>query len=241
MECNFPHPLPVTSSAFTNSSILMKRILLFSFCAVSLLFLVGFNASCNGMQGSGKIITEKRALSGFSAIEAGGAIDVDVTQSDSYSVEVTTDDNIMPTIITKVEGETLTIEREDHELFNGGSTVHVKISLPKLSALELSGASRGVASNIKSDKLSLEVSGASKLLISGTVSELHSEVSGASKLEAKGLIADNADVECHGASKAHIHANTSLKIAAGGASQVVYSGTPKVIEESSGASSIAQE
>jgi hypothetical protein len=218
----------------------MKRILLFSFFALSILFLLSFNVSCIGMQGSGRIISEKRTLSGFTAIEAGGAVDVEVSQSDSYSVEVSTDDNILPNIITKVEGETLHISRQDKDFFNN-STVHVKISLPKLSAIELSGASRGIANNIKSDKLNLEVSGASRLLMNGTVSELQSEVSGASKLDAKGLIADNVEIECSGASKAHVQANTSLKISAAGASKVVYSGTPKVVEESSGASSIAQD
>jgi len=218
----------------------MKRILPVSFYVFCAILLLGFTVSCVGVQGSGRIATEKRALTGFTAIEASGAIDVDITQSDSYSVEVSADDNILPKIITKVEGETLLIERNGDDFFNS-STVHVKISLPKLAALELSGASDGTAKNIKADKLNLEISGASKLIVSGTVTELHSEVSGASKLEAKDLVADNAEIECSGASKAHMHATTSLKINAGGASKVVYSGTPRVIEESSGASSIAQE
>ena len=223
-----------------NSSILMKRILPVSFFALCAIVLLGFSVSCIGVQGSGKIVTEKRALSGFTAIEAGGAIDLEISQSDSYSVEVSADDNILPKIITNVDGETLRIERKGEDFFTS-STVHVKISLPKLTAVELSGASEGIAKNITSDKLHLEVSGASKFLMSGKVSELHSEVSGASKLEAKDLVADNAEIECSGASKAHMHATSSLKISAEGASKVLYSGTPRIIEESSGASSIAQE
>jgi hypothetical protein len=218
----------------------MKRNLLFSFFTICVIFLLGFNISCTRAQGSGRIITEKRTLSGFTAIEVGGAIEVEVSQSDSHSVEVSADDNILPTIITKVDGDILKIERHEGDLFNS-STVHVKISLPTLSGLELSGASHGSAKNIKTDKLNLEISGASKLIVSGTVSELQSEVSGASKLDAKGLVADNIEIECAGASKAMVHANISLKINAEGASKVVYSGSPKVIEESSGASSIAQE
>jgi hypothetical protein len=218
----------------------MKQILLFSVCAIPVLILSSFNVSCIGVQGSGKIITENRTLSGFMAIEARSAIDLEVSQSDGYSVAVSADDNILPKVITKVEDGTLKIEVNNGDLFNS-FTVHVKISLPKLSAVELSGASHGIAKNIQTDKLRLEISGASKLIASGTASELYSEVSGASKLEAMDLMTNNAEVECSGASKAHVHATTTLKINAEGASKVVYSGTPKVTEESSGASIIAQE
>ena len=220
----------------------MKRLLLFSFIAISAFAFVGFNAACNVVHGSGKIITEKRVLSGFTAIDAGGAIELEVSQSDSYSVEVEADDNIMPKILTTVENGTLRISMQDKDFdFDKNATVHVKVSMPQISGIELSGASHGIAKNIKTDKLSLEVSGASKFMISGTASELNSEVSGASKLEAKELLADNASVECSGASKAHVHANTSLKIDVAGASKVTYSGSPKVTQASSGASSIAQE
>jgi len=218
----------------------MKRILPFSFFSICAIFLLGFNVSCTRAEGSGKITTEKRPLSGFTGIEVEGAFEVEVSQSDSYSVEVSTDDDVLPKVITHVDGEVLKIEKHETDLFNS-PTVHIKISLPALSALELHGASHGIAKNIKADKLNLEVSGASKLLVSGHVSDLHSEVKGASKLDAKELIAGNAEVECLGASNAFVHANTSLRITAAGASKVVYSGTAKVTEESSGASSIAQD
>ncbi|MFI5263202.1 MAG: head GIN domain-containing protein [Candidatus Kapaibacterium sp.] len=218
----------------------MKRLLLLSFFAISFIAFVGFNAACNIVHGSGKMASEKRPLTGFTGIEAGGAVDLEVSQSDSYSVEVTADDNILHKITTRVENGTLKIEMPEMDFFDN-STVHVKVSLPKLSALELAGASHGVAKNIKTDKLDLEVSGASKMIITGTAAELNTEVSGASKLDAKELITDNAVVECAGASKATVHANTSLKIEAAGASKVIYSGSAKVTEESSGASSIAQD
>ncbi len=218
----------------------MKRILLVSFCVISAVIFLTFNVACSIVHGSGKMASEKRTLSGFTAIAAGGAVELEVSQSDSYSVEVTADDNILPKIITKVENETLKIEMPNMDFFDN-STVYVKVSLPKLSSLELGGASHGILKDIKTDKLNLEISGASKLMVNGTVAQLNSEVSGASKLDAKELIADNAEIECRGASKALIHANATLNINAEGASRVIYSGSPKVSQETSGASSIAQE
>jgi hypothetical protein len=220
----------------------MKRILLFTLCVISSVALLSAITACNVVHGSGVMASEKRDLSGFTSIEAGGAVDLDVTQSDSYSVEVTADKSMLARVFTTVENGALKIEMKEGDFdFLDNSTVHVKVSLPKLSSLHLAGASRGIAKNIITDKLSLEISGASKLQVNGTVAQLISEVSGASKLEAKELIAENAEVECLGASKAHIHANTTLKIDAEGASKVVYSGSPKVTQEISGASNIAQE
>ena len=220
----------------------MKRILLLGFCVIAVVFFLNSTIACNVVHGSGKLISEKRDLSGFTGIEAGGAIDIEVTQADSYSVEIEADKNLMPHVRTTVESGTLKISTEDMNFdFFDHSTVHVKISMPKLSSFELAGASKGIAKNIKTDKLSLDVSGASKLIVAGTASSVNSEISGASKLEAKDLIADNVEVDCAGASKAYVHANATLKISAAGASNVIYSGSAKVSEESSGASSVERE
>jgi len=200
----------------------MKRPLLFAFFALSTLVFLSLNVACNVVHGSGVMAKEKRDVTGFTAIDAGGAMDLEVSQSDTYSVEVQADKNMIHRVLTSVENGTLKIEMSTGDFdFLDNPNVHVKVSLPKISALGLAGASSGIAKNIKSDKLNLEISGASKMIISGTATELISEVSGASK--------------------AIVHANTSLKIDAAGASKVIYSGSAKVTQESSGASSVSQE
>jgi hypothetical protein len=218
----------------------MKRILLFSTFSAFIILCLILDSACSKVQGSEKLLTEKRTLNGFTAIDASNAIEVEITQSDMYSVEVQADDNIIADVITTVENGTLKIEMKKGEHFTN-STVLVKVSIPKLTAISLSGASHGAVKQVKAEKLDLLISGASKLIATGDVSELNTVISGASRLDAKELISKDASVECHGASTAHIFANASLKINANGASKVTYSGKAIVTRESSGASIIAQD
>ncbi len=60
-----------------------------------------------GVQGSGKIITQDRSVSGFSRVELGGSGQVTITQGDQERLTVEADDNILPYIRTDVSGTTL--------------------------------------------------------------------------------------------------------------------------------------
>ncbi|MEP7235587.1 MAG: head GIN domain-containing protein [Ignavibacteriota bacterium] len=218
----------------------MKRLFLFSGILVSVFFCLSYTTACSIVHGSGKMITEKRALSGFSGVAAGGAIELELSQADSYSVEVEADENVIGKVQTFVENGTLKIEMKETDLFEN-TKVHVKVTTPVINLIGIRGASRGNARDIKTEKLNIEVSGASKLVVTGTAKQVNSEVSGASKLDAKNLISEIASVECSGASTAKVHVNTSLKIDAAGASNVTYSGNPQITKETRGASNIAQE
>lgn len=187
--------------------------------------------------GSGKLVTEKRVATDFHGVEAGGAIELTVTAQQDYSVEVEADDNIIGHVITEVRGGILHIETDVNSINN--ATIHVTISLPQLDYLDISGAARAMASKIKADKLTLEVSGASKLTAEGTSKQLHGDISGASTLSAENLTAERVEIETSGASRSHVNATESLTADASGASTIYYSGEPKNREVgTSGASSI---
>jgi len=49
----------------------------------------------NYISGSGNLITKTLEYSGFTGIDVQNGLEVDLTQSDTYSVEVTADDNII--------------------------------------------------------------------------------------------------------------------------------------------------
>jgi hypothetical protein len=190
-------------------------------------------------KGSGNLKTEKRALTNFAGVEAGGAIEVSISASADYSVEVTADDNLIHDVETKVKDGVLKIKMDDDDHYMN-ATVRVKIGMPKIESLEIHGASDANVSDVKTDKLNIDVSGASKVTIAGTATNAKSEVSGASHLSAASLNVEDLNVECSGASRATVHANNSLDIEASGASNVTYTGTPKSLtKHTSGASDIS--
>ena len=197
-------------------------------------------ADLGSSAGSGNIKTEKRDVSGFTKINAGGAVTLQIDAQKEFSVEVQADDNLLSFIKTEVSGDTLKISVKDK--ISSKSKILVKISMPAITSLDVSGASGAVVSNVKADSIELEASGASKIKINGETSDLKIESTGASGVDAEGLAAGNAKVSAGGASNATVSVSNNLIADAFGASSIYYTGDPKNVEpKSSGASSIKQK
>lgn len=209
----------------------------FSFGSTSARF---FNFKINFSEtGSGNMATEKREVSNFKAVDVGGVFQVEITAQKEFSVEVQADDNLLPLIKTEIRNGVLKIESENK--FNTKNPIIVRISAPDIENLEVSGASKVTLTNLSNDNLQIDASGASKVKVEGTTTNLKVDVSGASKIDAENLKAENVSVDASGASNVNVFVSNELKIDASGASSVSYSGTPTNLEKkTSGASSIKQ-
>src|SRR5205085_3408273 len=64
--------------------------------------LFNFSVGFGGEKGSGKIVTEKRNVSGFKGVDVGGDFQVEITAGKEFAVEIETDDNLLPLIETEV-------------------------------------------------------------------------------------------------------------------------------------------
>jgi hypothetical protein len=161
---------------------------------------VGFNV----IAGTGEIITKNYDFSGFSRIEVSTAFEVEVTPSKNYSIAVTAYENLYDYFeVTKPTVDTLRIRMKPGSFTT--SNPEVVITLPALNYLSLSGASHGSAKGfVSGSDLTLEVSGASSLVIVIAAGKSDVEVSGASKLNGS-LTATDAGIEISGASRAEIN------------------------------------
>jgi hypothetical protein len=196
-----------------------------------------FSKNFSKIRGSGTSKTETRDLSGFEEIETGGAVNVEVSISNEFKVTVEADDNLIEYIKTETSGNTLKIYSEKR--ISPKTKINVKVSMPEINSLDVSGASTAVVSNVKTDSIKLEASGASKIKIDGEAKTLESDASGASGINAEGLKVETADIEASGASNVTVWANDDLKADASGASSIYYTGDPKnITQNSSGASSV---
>ena len=201
--------------------------------------------SCNitnssGVQGSGNAKSETRDVSGFKQIEANGAITLEIVAQNAFNVEIEADDNLLSMIKTEVSGDTLKIFSEGK--ISRKTKVFVKISMPELVSLDISGASEANISNLKTDTLLLKANGASKIKVDGVANDLKLDVNGASSIDAENLKVENAGVEANGASSAIVSAINDLKAEVSGASTVYYTGEPKNFEpKTSGASSVKKK
>ena len=198
------------------------------------------NFNIAGIKGSGSIKTENRSVSGFKKIKTGGSVKLDVTVQKDFSVSVETDDNILALVTTEVDGETLIIGSKEN--ISPSSATNIRISMPDLVDLDLSGASSGNVTGIKTDSMEVEISGASKIKLDGEVKSLKAIASGASKIDAENLKAQEVKADASGASTVTVTAANEADLNASGASTVYYGGDPKNLKQnSSGASSIKKK
>lgn len=231
-----------------------------------LLILPVFLLSCHFMndriRGNGTVTTETRQATNFSKVDVGGNIHVYLKQDSAYSVRIETDENLLPYIVVRNDGDKLIIEPKDHHNLDGSNGIKVYVSAPVFKYLEASGASSFDSENklTSSEMLSIELSGASHANIELQSPKVSSEISGASSVTLKGqtkdlvvdgegashakcfdLMTENADIDVSGASSANVFASMTLNAEASGASHIKYRGNATVKSSASGASGVEKD
>jgi hypothetical protein len=211
---------------------------------------------------SGPLVTKDYDLASFTAVNAGSAFQVEITQSDKYSVSVTVNESLVERLDVGVSGNTLHISLKPGYGVTGAATMRAKVTMPELVGLDLSGASHTTLAGFNSDKslksevsgastlrgeltcgdASFNVSGASKVNLNGSAQDLKVEASGASTVDLSNFASQNTVVNASGASKVVVAPSGSLDVEASGASTVRYTGEPAKLKTNiSGASTVGQQ
>jgi hypothetical protein len=209
------------------------------------------------VRGSGEIVVEERNVTNFDKILVTGAGRVIITQGESESLTIETDDNLIEFIETGVNGKTLEIGFTDNSLFSsrvGGNMFDpsdgfiFRISVIDLTAITVSGAAKIEVDKLKTDRLNIVFSGAGDIGIEDLVAEdLDIQVSGAGDIYMVGYVetqsvsltgfgrykafdleSQQANITISGAGDAEVWANESLDVTISGAGNVQYYGSPKL-------------
>ncbi len=206
--------------------------------------------------------SRKYKLSGFRGVEIGGAFEVHLKKSPTFYVTAEGHEDDLEKLQFDIEKGVLEVTFKDmggnwgFNFKNRHQHVTLQIGLPELKEAEFtgasklmmsgfgneeeiklyfSGASKAIIEDIDAEKLSLDLSGASKVKVSGKVVKFNVESSGASSIEAFPLITRDSDINLSGASKVEITVKNSLHVDASGAAKVVFIGNPLASKDLSGA------
>jgi hypothetical protein len=134
--------------------------------------------------GQNEIVREIRDLPPFEKIDAGGAFEVTVTIGEPQKVEVEAKEKYIDQIITEVSGGKLTLSSKH---ISGSSPLHVYLTVPSLSGIEVHGAAEVYGKNpIVAEMFSLEASGAASVELPLDVITLRTDISGAADVELSG-------------------------------------------------------
>lgn len=218
----------------------MNTITIRPFAAVKLLTFAALalgGCHVTGIRGNGNVITETRPVPDYTSVEADGAFTITWANGPA-AFKITTDENLLRRVETSVQGTKLRIHSRGQLRPTDG--IKVTLSSSNMSGARLTGAVRMTAKNVTGKGFYVEGTGATRVVVDGTVTELMATMSGASRLEAEALQAETVEIAIAGAGRADVAASKVLKVAISGAGKVTYSGNPTVEKRVSGAGSVRQ-
>ena len=202
----------------------MKRV------AIVLILVTLAAAGCKhhmvGVHGSGKREVQKRDVSPFTSISTEGAFGINVVCQKDQSVEIEGDDNILPLISTEVSQGVLRLKSTKQ--YSTGEPVQIKISVPNIDGLTVSGAGTIDVSGLKNDKFEIDSEGAPQIKVSGSTKVVDIDTSGAARIDTHSLHAAKGVVDSKGVSKIDVDVKDQLDVTISGPSILTYQGDPTI-------------
>ena len=191
--------------------------------------------------GSGHFVTTQESFTGFNAVEVSSGFQYTIIQSNSYSINVTIDDNLVGYVQVSQSGGTLSVGLTQGYGYIS-ATPKVVIGMPDISRLDLSGGSSGtVAGFVLSHDFTTALSGGSRVSMTGRGDSLSVEASGGSRLDMSNFVVANAHVDLSGGSQTTVNVSGRLDADLSGGSQLYYLGNPTLGTISSSGGSIVSK
>jgi hypothetical protein len=213
-----------------------------------------------GVSGSGSVVSEHRSVPDFDKVELDISGIVEITRDSVFDIEVSEYENLISHISTKVQGGTLLIRHDPATLNVRNSLATVKISMPAVSELSISGS--GIISinsgfrelnsinisgsgevktseDIETSSLAIVISGSGTATIAGTAEQLNTNISGSGNINAYDLVSQNATCIISGSGNAFVNVVKNLNATISGSGNVIYIGTPTMTVNISGSGKIS--
>lgn len=231
--------------------------------AVGLLLALALTAGCGVglVVGSGKTVTEERAISGVDGVALSFVGDLRIKQGDEEKLVITGDDNVLPLITTEVKDGVLTIGSKSTFGIPSINDLRYDLTVRNLNSLQLSGAGSAKMDGLETPELAVGVSGAGNLSIKDLQADrVTANLSGVGNLELAGkanrqaislsgagsysggdLETGATDITLSGLGGATVWATESLNATISGAGNIEYYGKPEVTSKISGLGNVTSQ
>jgi predicted small secreted protein len=208
------------------------------FAAAPLMLIAALVAGCSTISGdgidNGPVKTEQRDVSGFTKVNVGGGTELTVAIGSAYHVEITAEEQVLAKLRSTVENGRLTIDSSEGYTTHHG--VQVRITMPALDDLELTGGATGNVSTVAGSNLAVTLSGGAEATIGGSVDRLSIDASGGSKAHLRDLSVAGAEVTASGGAQVELTASGRVSGSASGGARVdVWGGGSLSVQTSGGA------
>ena len=198
--------------------------------------------------GSGKVSTENRTVSGFSRVRMEMNGTLEIQQGTTEALTVTGEDNILPLLVTDVQGGELVIKFQPFTNIRTNRPIQINLTVINLAELDVSSSGKVTVSPIKTgdfkltlsssgdigieqiqaDKITASLSSSGNILINGNASQLDLRVSSSGSFQAGDLQVQKADVRISSSGEVTVWVTENLSVNISSSGNVIYYGNPSV-------------
>ena len=209
--------------------------------------------------GSGNLTNETKDVNGVKQVSLDGMGTIVLKQGNEESLTIEAEDNIMPHIQSKVEGDKLSISYDTNTptptkdikfyltvkdinsiIISGAGMIESEGFKTKAMSISMDGAGNGDLAGLTLKKLTVNIAGAGKMMLAGKCTEQTITISGAGNYDAKDLVTETTTINIDGAGKGTVNVKKVLNAIISGAGSLNYLGSPQVNQQVSGGGSVKQ-
>lgn len=230
----------------------MKALILLGFAA-----LIVTACDPSDITGSGTIITQNRPLTPVSSVEYNGSADVIISYSETPSLRVEADDNLIDKITTSVQNERLRI----HQTSGSFTRARIYVGTPNLTTLYAYGSGKvtvneGFYTNtftlftfgsgntevkdLHSNVLNTQNNGSGNITVSGSATNHNCQIRASGSVHARDLVTRETAVAVYGSGNATVYASDRLFVNIMGAGNVMYAGNPLLTTDVKGSGRVSK-
>lgn len=213
--------------------------------------------STQRVKGSGKVISESRQVPEFREIRLEGQGKAVVVHGNQFSVEVTSDDNILPSIETAVINGQLILSHENGKNLRP-TTLNYTITVKDLKGVSIAGSgdivgndefnserfyaniagSGDITIKVSADRLESGISGSGSISLSGSTLSHDARITGSGDVDAFELRARDSSVVITGSGNCRVRVSDKLRARITGSGDVLYKGQPQISESITGSGKV---
>jgi hypothetical protein len=152
--------------------------------------------SSNAVKGNGEVTTDKRPVSGLTALNISGPLQVEVRVGGAAALEIVGDSNLISLVQSQVSGDSQKIWIDDK--FTSTNPIRVIYTVPVLQEVNSSGSGRLMVNGLNGGTFNLKNNGSRTVVLDGRVTQLDIDSVGSGKINANALQSQDTKVRVQG-------------------------------------------
>jgi len=209
--------------------------------ALALLAVVLLVSACSVTKGSGQVVTETREVSGFTKVELSGSAELTIEKTETESLSISAEDNLLPQLTSDVSGDTLILGTKPNTSILPTKPITYSVTMNDLTGLAVSGSGSVRVSNLMTNSLTTKISGSGTITASGAVNDQDVDISGSGRYQAEQMTSKAVKTQISGSGTASVLATDLLDVKISGSGTLTYSGNPQVTQEVSGSGKLIKK